>query len=220
LNNAKRKAYATRCTSNLRQVGVALNLYVQQEACYPLATSGGGFGSWHRALRSSASDDVFFCPQKKKATEDWLALFPSDPDITPHYGYNFIGAARINRPKKNPGLGGDFVFAGTNSTYLPAPENRIVAPAQMIALGDSAAFVKPPASAPPAITRADILYITFPFDFPAWGYQGVGEWHGGGANMLFCDGHAEFAKQSRWLEASAERRRLWNNDHQPHEECW
>jgi hypothetical protein len=38
--------------------------------------------------------------------------------------------------------------------------------------------------------------------------------------MLFCDGHTEFAKQSVWMEASPDRRRLWNSDNLPHEETW
>jgi prepilin-type processing-associated H-X9-DG protein len=44
--------------------------------------------------------------------------------------------------------------------------------------------------------------------------------HSGGANMVFCDGHVEYAKQERWIEASDGARRRWNNDHKPHPETW
>jgi prepilin-type processing-associated H-X9-DG protein len=48
----------------------------------------------------------------------------------------------------------------------------------------------------------------------------VGNWHNGGANLLFCDGHVEFAKQSVWMAANDGERQLWNSDNQPHEEYW
>jgi hypothetical protein len=38
--------------------------------------------------------------------------------------------------------------------------------------------------------------------------------------MVFCDGHAESARQSKWVEPTPESRRRWNNDNQPHEETW
>ena len=217
---AQRRANTTRCVSNLHQLGLALELYVQEHRSYPLATSGGGLGSWHPALRPYASDDVFYCAQRQKATDQWLQLFPDETEINAHYGYNFIGAARHNPPALNPGLGGNFVLDVSGGRYVPVPENRVVAPAQMIALGDSAAFIRPPAGALPTVTRSNILYIAFPFNFPAWGYEGVGKWHNGGANLLFCDGHVEFAKQTEWMAATPDRRRLWNSDNQPHEECW
>jgi prepilin-type processing-associated H-X9-DG protein/prepilin-type N-terminal cleavage/methylation domain-containing protein len=220
LGRAKRGAYSARCMGNLHQLGIALQLYLQDNHAYPLATSGRGLGSWHRALRSYANDPVFFCPQEIPATTDWLALFPSPTVIHPHYGYNFVGAARRQRPALNPGLGGDFILNGAKGEYRPAPESRVIAPARVIALGDSPAFIRPPASAIAALTRDDPLYIAFPFNFPAWGYVGVGNWHDGGANMVFCDGHVESASQSLWNQASDARRRLWNSDNQPHEESW
>ncbi len=203
------------------QLRIAWELYLQDDHFYPLATSGGGLDSWHRALRPYASDQVFFCPQEIPATTDWLALFPSPAAIHPHYGYNFVGAARLRHPPAlNPGLGGDFILSGAKGEYRPAPESGVIAPARMIALGDSPAFIRPPSSAMPTLTRLDPLYITFPFNFPAWGYAGVGNWHDGGANMLFCDGHVEFATQSLWMQPSGTRRRLWSSDNQPHEESW
>lgn len=220
LGTAKRKANATHCVSNLHQLGIALELYVQEHGFYPLATAGGGLGSWHGALRPYAGDEVFYCPQKQKTADQWLQLFPNATEINPHYGYNFIGSIRRNPPPANPGLGGDFIFDGAQGHYLPALESKVIAPSQMIALGDSAAFIKPPASAKTTPARTNLLYVAFPFRFPSWGYEGVGHWHNGGANMLFCDGHVEYARQSEWMKASDERRRLWNSDYQPHEECW
>jgi prepilin-type processing-associated H-X9-DG protein len=222
LSSARRRARSTACLGNLRQLGVALSLYVQSDHAFPLATEGDGLGAWQRGLRPYASDLVLHCPQQKRASTDFLQLFPdSTPDILPHYGYNFIGAVQRNPPKLNLGLGGDFVWEGGRAGhYEPAPEQRVVAPASMIALGDSAAFVRPPSTGSNSVSPADPLYVAFPYVFPDWGYAGVGDWHDGNANLLFCDGHTEFAKQAAWMSLSPQRRQLWNNDDLPHPECW
>lgn len=220
LSRAKQRAYTARCVGNLRQAGVALQMYLQQEGHYPLATAGDGLGFWQRALRPLATVESFCCPQSRPASPDFLQYFPTNTYFHPHYGYNFIGSARRNKPALNPGLGGDFKLDDAGGRYAPAPESRVLAPSQMIAFGDSRAFIRPGPSPPPTLGMADLLYVSFPFEFPAWGYDGVGQWHNGGANMLFCDGHAEFAKQSVWMAASPDRRQLWNSDNQPHPETW
>ncbi len=222
LSSAQRRARSTQCLGNLRQLGIALNLYVQEEHSFPLATAGDGLGAWQKALRSASGEQTLYCPQRKIASADFLQIFsPPNPRIQPHYGYNFIGAVKRNAPKRNLGLGGDFVWSGSRSGhYEPAPENRVLAPARMAALGDSAAFIRPPAISSNSVSPADPLYVSFPYIFPAWGYAPVGDWHDGKANLLFCDAHVETARQTTWMSDAADRRRLWNNDHQPHPECW
>jgi prepilin-type processing-associated H-X9-DG protein len=44
--------------------------------------------------------------------------------------------------------------------------------------------------------------------------------HHGRANLLFCDGHVETARQTNWVAATDTARRRWNNDHEPHPEKW
>ena len=44
--------------------------------------------------------------------------------------------------------------------------------------------------------------------------------HDGRANMVFCDGHVEQAKGQKWIEETDPARSRWNNDHQPHPETW
>ena len=46
----------------------------------------------------------------------------------------------------------------------------------------------------------------------------AGSSHGGGANMLFADGHVEPGRQTNWLSPATRHR--WNNDGQPHPETW
>ena len=44
--------------------------------------------------------------------------------------------------------------------------------------------------------------------------------HNKGANVVFCDGHVEYAKQVIWLRKTDRDRQRWNNDHEPHPETW
>jgi prepilin-type processing-associated H-X9-DG protein len=44
--------------------------------------------------------------------------------------------------------------------------------------------------------------------------------HDQGENMVFCDGHVEFGKQTVWLQKTERARQRWNNDHEPHQETW
>ncbi len=67
LSRARHRAYSAQCIGNLHQLGIALELYLQDDPFYPLATSGGGLGSWHRAFRPYANNQVFFCPQAIRA---------------------------------------------------------------------------------------------------------------------------------------------------------
>jgi prepilin-type N-terminal cleavage/methylation domain-containing protein/prepilin-type processing-associated H-X9-DG protein len=221
LSAAQQRARAVNCIGNLRQLGIGFRMYVEDAGSFPLATSGDGLGNWQRALRPITGEKVFYCPQRVKATDEFRQIFPtSEAEIAPHYGYNFIGSTERNPLPLNPGLGGDYAWNGASGQYVPAPEKRVRVPSQMIAFGDSAAFIRPGLATSASVTTSDPLYIAFPFVFPTWGYAGVGDWHGGKAALLFCDGHTESKKQSVWMQAAPQSRCLWNNDNLPHPETW
>ena len=216
---AKRKAYAVGCVSNLRQLGVALNLYVHDQDAYPLASLGDGFGAWQRALRPLASESVLYCPQPLRPSDQYVSLFhPAAAQINPHYGYNALGAVWKGLPQLSLGLGGNLVRDGLNASFKPLPESRVQSPSLMIAIGDSGAFLD--VSSLGLTQPADALYITFPFLVVYAGQPGVGDWHNGAANILFGDGHVQYGKQSYWTNALPDVRSLWNNNHQPHPEFW
>jgi len=218
LNSAKQRALTTACISNLRQSGVALNIYVQDQNSFPLATSGDGLGNCQLALRPLVGTQVLCCPKIGTASAKLLGIFPTNIFIYPTYGYNIMGAVWNNQPPLNLGLGGDYNL--DDGTYLPTPESRVQRPSQMIALGDTQAALPIPKDLAANHTPADLLFISSPYTFAIYGAPGVAQWHDGGANMLFCDGHTELAKQSVWMAANDGERQLWNNDNQPHEEYW
>jgi prepilin-type processing-associated H-X9-DG protein len=170
---------------------------------------------------TSASSNVFYCPQSVRASDRYVQIVhPISPFVYPHYGYNFLGATHSGLPKPSLGLGGDIVLAGTTLNFLPAPERRVLVPSQMIAIGDSGAFLYTGVGAQTNASPSDFFYILFPYVVPAFNRPGVGDWHDGNANMLFCDGHIQCAKQSVWIENMDQARRLWNNDNQSHPETW
>lgn len=221
LNSAKRKAKRINCVANLHQIGVALGIYEIDDHYYPMATAGDGLGNWQRALRPAAGNDVFHCPQLASASDQFLQFFPSNTFIFPHYGYNSFGAVQRNPPPQNLGLGGNFVWDDSGGgSYMPEHETLVCHPDQMVAVGDSPTFVRPPNSSLSTITPDDPIYISYPFILQPTGYYGVGNWHDDDANMVFCDGHTEFKKQSIWMAADASSKQLWNCDNLSHPECW
>ncbi len=218
LASAKARAYKTNCIGNLHQIGIGLQGYLDDQGFYPLATTGNGFGCWQDALLPLASSNTLFCPQAIPAIPAYLSLIGSSaPSVLPPYGYNVLGAAWNGIASPSLGLGGDFTSSGTNFGYSTLPQHRVLAPSQMISFGDSGAYLPPPVKQ----TNASVLlYIALPYVLPTVDRAAVGFWHGGGANMLFCDGHSEFANQTVWIAATGAARSRWNNDNQPHPEYW
>ena len=155
LAKAKEKAKAIKCVNNLKQMGIALILYADDNKYYPVSVdddAGAGklYGAWiwPSLLRSmmgkSPSTDVFRCPTAPD-TAQWVPKFGSGnpptygylQDEVPllpggtnfmSYGYNAWGAA-LNNP--NNGLGA--YSTGANKTK---PES-VRKPTECIAIGDS-----------------------------------------------------------------------------------
>jgi prepilin-type processing-associated H-X9-DG protein len=105
------------------------------------------------------------------------------------------------------GLGGD-INPGDNSPWAKEPpESHVKVPADMICIADS---------------RSDAVWDTAidPADPPAGRDAQASEWpsrrHNMGANVMFCDGHAEYGKQKILIEKSYIRRKRWNADNQAH----
>jgi prepilin-type processing-associated H-X9-DG protein/prepilin-type N-terminal cleavage/methylation domain-containing protein len=218
VGKAKATAKRIQCTANLRQLGVALHIYVDDSKFYPLALGTNGLGNWQHAVWPSSPDTILYCPQLEPASLQFQDYFPTNSFVFPHYGYNASGAMRINPPPQNPGLGGNFVWTGPGvGISLAAPENWVQVPSQMIALGDSDTFLPPPLTSE-TLSPADPLYNIYPFIVEPQGYPGANKSHANGANMVFCDGHVEYAPQSQWLSPSDANKRLWNHDHQSHPE--
>ena len=208
LSRAKAAAICAACKSNLHQMGVGLCLYVVQYQKYPLwQGTDTPFGAtkatnWDGTLLvfTGGNRDLFTCRARKPVLQ-WTNVL----DWNASYGYNALGTVRNQPPTPAiPILG---LSGGRGNP--PLFENRVLAPADMMAIGDL-----------PAIARGnthDDGDLTGAVDDP---YDYVANRHSGGGNVMFCDAHVEFGKQTNWMKAAWSQRSRWNNDHKPHPETW
>lgn len=207
LSRGKDSALSAACKSNLRQLGIAVNLYAVEAGYYPasehldLAVSPFVTYGWPAQLlpHVSGSTAVFKCPAAPPKFA-WPTnssrlgyAFPLniDKDVSISYGYNGWGVAAVG----GLGLGVD------PSTAIPV--SRVIKPADMIAIGDSDG-------------RGEISFHRY-LTSVVWP---PGTRHKSGANIVFCDGHVEWQKQSKWVEFTETAARRWNNDNEPHRNRW
>ena len=234
LSRAKSSAKSAACKSNLRQQGLALIMYVDDYGKYPGNTAyfqGNRFLSfagrgmiWLKAYfieiykPSVGVDndvlipnyrDVFNCPARR------FSYDPTDGKSIMYkqgYGYNALGTAWHGSSQVALGLGRiwrgrtDFDGRVISDETLEVSPSMVQAPSEMIAIGD---------------TEHELADTISPYLFPSDNNAfSIGNLHNGGANAVFCDGHVEYARQSKWMEATETARKRWNNDNQPHTETW
>jgi prepilin-type processing-associated H-X9-DG protein len=208
LSRAKAAALCAACKSNLHQMGVGLGLYLVQYQKYPLwQGSAAPLGAtqstnWDGTLLlfAGSNRDLFTCRARKPVLQ-WTNLLQWNSS----YGYNALGTRANAEPNPaTPVLG---LSGGRGNP--PLLESRVLAPADMIAIGDLPAIATGQLHCDGDITAA----LDDPYDF-------IDSRHSGGGNAMFCDAHVEFGKQTNWMKASFNNRLRWNNDHKPHPETW
>jgi prepilin-type N-terminal cleavage/methylation domain-containing protein len=207
LSRAKAAGQSTACKSNLRQIGIGLALYASDAQKFPLWMTGNSF--WDDKLLPSVSNNrgVFLCPANKLAP-GWTNGMAT-PMPNPSYGYNMAGTGRYH--VASPSLGLDASSSGAPSSYLR--ENQVRVPADMIAVSD----YKRAAGNNGGDGDADDNLFPVPINLLA-GLPPPR--HNFGDNVVFCDDHVEYAKQTVWLQKNERARQRWNNDHLPHPETW
>ena len=199
ISRAKTKATGVQCMSNLRQLGIGLQVILSSDHCYPLFLANTN-GSWidqlakeglgdNRPLTNFIRSGVWHCP-----AAIWIKFYEDYQPIS--YGYNAGGVVSNESAEDNFGLGGN------SSTQTPVKETSVIAPSDMIAIGD--VFQQRL-----ALTRESVYSFALASN----------QRHQSKANMLFCDGHVESLKLKFLFEdTSDEALRRWNRDHQPHRE--
>ena len=230
LAKAKQKAQQTKCTSNLRQLGIALTMYVSEYNRYPghyfVPNSQVVYPA--RLLRYTGSNlAVFNCP-----TEIPKYYYTNNPTtqrpmtVTPNtgfcYGYNdWGGVSEFSRPYQ--GLGGD-IGSGSEPWNIEPKESHVKAPGDMICMADSRSDAQWDTAIDPADGDPNgPEQSEWPSSrhggsgIPKSGViaKGVKSSRGGGAVFMFCDGHAEFIKQDLAVSKDPNMRRRWNADNEP-----
>lgn len=221
LSLAQAQAKSTTCRNHLRQLGLALSMYLDDNrSTYPFAIELQALqdvGEWVDKIAPyyplNWTNRAYHCPGY---TGPISARGP-DPHFqggAPYigsYAYNANGTEHSPYVLSGLGLGSCAYLGITNAPQIR--QSMICMPSEMIALGDCQVGVDPVSpkagfwllDAPPHSGGAEA--ITLP---PR---------HGRNYNFVACDGHVEGMRPSVLFSPAANAARL-NNDHQPHPETW
>jgi prepilin-type N-terminal cleavage/methylation domain-containing protein/prepilin-type processing-associated H-X9-DG protein len=221
LSRAKGAARSAVCKSNLHQMGLAFNLYLQDnreryphEGISPNSVARQGLWTVGLLPILSRTGDRLFCPSRslnnsnaQSGSSNPLRVLWSGVA----YDYNTQGTAR-RTPRSHLGLAW-FEMSGESSITHDVLENQISAPSEMIVLTE-------PDQPFPQITVYE-TGIEAPMSLSIAGGSSTnwtGAIHNGVGNGLLGDGHVESQKQPRWQEPTDYSRRRWNIDNAPHPE--
>ncbi|MBI2946965.1 MAG: DUF1559 domain-containing protein [Verrucomicrobia bacterium] len=229
LVRAKAMGQLARCKSNVKQIGLAMNMYVQDQGYFPPHEWYDG-KDWvyyfHRLQPYTSSrwtDPLYRCPAYKgytvNPTNGYFALGS--------YGYNRFGSGGPGGPKLGGGPTLGLVGAFLAPGFAPLPEVVVKVPSDMIALGDatlskiSESDLKSgwKVNGPPAACGTMWIGIPpkiFTEAYDRMAIQAARERHRNISNIAFCDGHVESIKQEKLYERTDDNLRRWNNDHEPH----
>jgi prepilin-type processing-associated H-X9-DG protein/prepilin-type N-terminal cleavage/methylation domain-containing protein len=202
ISRVKKNASGVRCMSNLRQLGIGMQVILASDHSYPLYLENTN-GSWIDQLSSEGLGDtrpltniihvsVWQCP-----TARWLKV---DDDLPICYGYNSGGVVSDEEADDNFGLG------GRPSSQAPLKDSAVLSPADMMAIGE--------------VFRKELAFKRLGPNLAYWGLDQIApQRHQGKANVVFCDGHVESLKLAFLFEDTTDAALVrWNRDHLPHRE--
>jgi len=228
ISEAKGRALRIQCANNIRQLGSALQGFVQDHRVYPLLQSTNKpYGDhldhefWMRDLQygylaSSKTVGFEFQGVWRCPAGVWVTGAPFS------YGYNgygLISQKALLQPTGTVslGLGGHRSYrniaSGISLAEPAVNEAEVVSPSQMMAIGDGFYGANDNIGDCDQLGRVILSYVDTASTKRSYAR------HRGRANVVFCDGHVESANL-RFLfdDTSDEALSRWNRDHLPHRE--
>ncbi|HEV7925007.1 MAG TPA: type II secretion system protein [Verrucomicrobiae bacterium] len=243
LGMSKSQARSTICKNHLHEMGLALQMYVNEnESKYPYysgltdhaldaAVGPRNTRCWWAKLAPyyplKWTDVKYHCPGYNGV----IASLDYTNTIGSHYGLPFGSYAYNANGVSMPGFGAPF-DPDLGLGYLPSgarlneslewgrtsvPDHRVVAPSEMLSIGESR-FLN---AAENQMPGGDDRLICGLLNWRGRNYSLFFDpaRHGKNYNQLFCDGHIE--AMNPWvLFNPTKTASRWNNDHQPHPELW
>jgi prepilin-type N-terminal cleavage/methylation domain-containing protein len=226
LARAKSKAKQTSCINNLRQIGLATVMYVDEYKYYPgcLWNFGANYSYVYPTRLASEMNNsrtVFYCPAAA-ANASWDTKLNNSlgaQAVPPATGYDLNGVSSTSRfsigyndwglsQNLNLGLGGDVNVGGSESPARLIKETKVKSPVNMIMLADSKPDGTFDGSIDPVVNGGD----------NNTGQQFPSNRHNHHTDLMFCDGHAETALRSLVVSPGNDYwRARWNNDNDPHD---
>ena len=228
LSRAKQKAKQASCINNMKQIGIALVMYVSDFKVYPSCWDPGkGMYVWQPRILSAMGNNrnAFSCPAALEASywdtnlnstlsgpsgnvkigEDGKADYYAVLNTSLFsLGYNDWGTANSTPPPL--GMGADVGAGNVTDTMVRSPS-------QMIAIGDVRSDVPPGsvsfnANLDPVINTSD--------NAQPWHCQVPCNRHNQRTDILFADGHVENPKRNDVVNPNDPSwRARWNNDSDP-----
>jgi len=235
LSSAKKKGLQIECINNVNELGSAMQQFVGDNHVYPFYMNWG-FGriddpyfatgpDWHSALQNilyphnpKGSGGVWLCPAAQPPS-DWPERLGYDP-----YGYNTWGlhtlhTSALSEGASSLGLGGQYFPPRIAWTPDAVREAQVVAPTQMIAVGDGFrgddGLILDGVGLDRERPRAQLPGSHF-YDLASSTQRSYAR-HQGKATIAFCDGHVETPSlQALFKDTGDAALSRWNRDHQPH----
>jgi len=222
LSSAKARAKRIQCVNNLHQLGVGLQVILENNHGYPVMAMGTNGGpaaagvpwlTWVHILERDGlgvakprpdffKKGVWLCPSAR-----WSPRIQDNTESPAYYGYNRSGAVPVAaNPTNYLGLQGH--FNSDLHILTPIQESEVAVPSDMMAIGDSF-------DGSVEFRRGKLGEGPLAWDMVTCG--NVLTRHQGKANVVFCDGHVE-SPTLRFLFQDTSDAALvrWNRDHLPH----
>lgn len=230
LSKAKQKAKQAACISNMRQIGIALVMYVGDFNQYPgcLQTANGTYVWQPRILSFMGNNrNAFYCPAALPQSawdtnlNSTLKLVIGEDGKIDRYGIATGGAdsqgTRFSLGYNDWGIDrtGPVLGMGADVGTSPIKDTAVRSPVNMIAIADVRSDTPAGQIQFSANTTPPTSWTTG--QDPTWHPQVPCNRHNYNTDILFADGHVESPKRSLVIDPNNNFwRARWNNDNDPH----
>jgi prepilin-type processing-associated H-X9-DG protein len=224
LSRSMAVAQKIHCANNVRQIGLALQMFVADKHEYPLIAIDypDHYTGWENSLSRSELDGepthatnhypppgIWHCPA--------VPIMPKNFPWYPDYGYNCYGMSAPTGTN-SLGLGGHHIWINYENQPSPAvSDSEVAVPSEMIAIGDGFKGGN-------GVIQDGwyILWRTYAlYERPEWvgSTKRTYSRHQGQGNVMYCDGHIESPKLQFLFDDTTDAALMrWNRDHKPHRE--
>lgn len=227
LSKAKAQGQSTSCKNHLHQMGIAVQMYVEDTKFYPYLDEDRSFPAhtkWPDALlpyyRLDWTNRNFHCPAYQGVVSTILL---QDDMLYGSYAYNDSGTTYSSLQDFPGPLGLGYDEEG-GSPAPPLRDSQVLVPSDMIAIMDSRGTANTPSGSVGLIGTKSAFGGFFEISCARSltsqnsAFQKPSQ-HGKNFNVVFCDAHVQSIRTNDLFNPAISAV-SWNYDHQPHRETW